>query len=156
MHQKIFYIYIFNKLTNDFYFNLTLGTPSQIIQTIWNMNQYSFKFYSNSFNENLSSSFKNISPSFRYNFDESNSAFIGEDIFYFLENNNNPFSDIMNFLKFEEGGKNYSFVGLQLPDYIADGLLIIIYILFIIINIKIMKKLQIIMVIYILGNILII
>ena len=115
--------FLYRLFTDDFYFNLTLGTPMQIMQTIWNMNQYSFKFYSNSFNESLSSSFKNISPSFRYNFDESNSAFIGEDIFYFLENNNNSFSDIMNFLKFEEGGKNYSFVGLQLPDYIADGLL---------------------------------
>ena len=115
--------FLYRLLTDDFYFNLTLGTPPQIIPTIWNMHQYSFKFYEKSFNENKSSSFKNISTSFWYNFDESNYAILCEDKFNFIDDNNNSFYNNLVFLKFEQGGKNYSLVGLQLPDYIEDDLL---------------------------------
>ena len=110
-------------LTDDTYFNLTLGTPPQIIPTIWNMNQYSFKFYNKSFYIDKSSSFKKLVPTFRYNFDESSDAILGQDIFYFIDDNNISFTTNLNFVKFEQGEKNYSFIGLQLPDYIVDDLL---------------------------------
>ena len=101
--------FFYRLFTDDIHFNLTLGTPPQIIPTIWNMNQYSFKFYNKSFNINKSSSFDD--------------AILGQDIFYFTEVNSISFNTKLNFLKFEQGEKNYSFVGLQLPDYIADDLL---------------------------------
>ena len=114
---------LFRLFTDDFYFNLTLGTPPQIIPTLWNMNQYSFKFYNSSFNQNKSSSFKNVSSSFNYNFDESNKAKICEDKFYFIDENNNSFSNLLSFMRFERGEENYSFIGLQVPNEIEDELL---------------------------------
>jgi hypothetical protein len=115
--------YMFRLFTDDLYFNLTIGTPPQIVPTIWNMEKYSFKFYNESFYKNNSSTFINISSTFRYSFDESCNAIMCEDLFHFTDVNNNSFSNIISFTKFEEGEKNYSFVGLQLPNYIADGLL---------------------------------
>ena len=61
--------FIYRLLTDDFYFNLTFGTPPQTIPNIWNMEKYSFKVYNRAFNFSKSSSLKNISSSFRYNFD---------------------------------------------------------------------------------------
>ena len=115
--------YIFRLFTDNFYFNLTLGTPPQIIPTIWNMHQYSFKLYNNSINKNNSSTFKNISEVFRYNFDESSNAIFCEEIFSFKDENNNSFSNIMSFMNLDVKEKNYGFVGLELPDYPEDGLL---------------------------------
>ncbi len=87
------------------------------------MNQYSFKLYNSSFNQNKSSSFKNISSRFNYNFDESNKAIICEDKSYFIDENNNSFSSLLSFMRFERGEENYSFIGLQVPNEIEDGLL---------------------------------
>ena len=115
--------YFFRLFTDDFYFNLTVGSPQQIISTIWNMNQYSFKFYNLSFNKEESSTFKNTSSLFRYNFDESSDAIMCEDKFYFIDENDNSFSNSLGFVKFEQGNKSYAFIGLQLPNTIADGLL---------------------------------
>ena len=77
------------------------------------MEKYSFKVYNKAFNITSSSSFKNISSSFRYNFDESNRGIMCEDIFYFFDENNNTFSNSLNFMKLELGKKNHSFIGLQ-------------------------------------------
>ena len=115
--------FMFRLFTDDLYFNLTVGTPTQIVPTIWNMEKYSFKFYNESFYKDKSSTFTNISDSFRYSFDESSNAIMCEDLFIFKDENNNTFSNLLSFTKFEEGNKNYSFVGLQLPNYIEDGLL---------------------------------
>ena len=115
--------FCYRLLTDDVYFNLTLGTPPQVIPAIWNMHQYSFKFYNSSFNINKSSSFKKLVPTFRYNFDESSDAILCQDKFYFTDDNNFSFTNNLNFVKFEQGDKNYSFVGLQIPDYLADELL---------------------------------
>ena len=65
------------------------------------MNLYSFKFYNKSFNINKSSSFKKLIPTFRYSYDESNDAILGQDIFYFTEVNNISFTTKLNFSKFE-------------------------------------------------------
>ena len=46
-----------------------------------------------------------------------------EDNFYFFDENNNTFSNSLNFMKLELGDKNYSFVGLQLPDNLEIDLL---------------------------------
>ena len=51
--------YFFRLFTDNYYFNLTVGSPKQIIPTIWNMNKYSFKFYNLSFNKEESYTFKN-------------------------------------------------------------------------------------------------
>ena len=40
--------FMFRLFTDDVYLNLTIGSPAQIIKTIWNMNKYSFKIYSSS------------------------------------------------------------------------------------------------------------
>ncbi len=113
---------LFRLFTDDYYFNLTLGTPSQIIPTLWNMDKYSYKFYNGSFNQNLSSSFRNISSKFRYNFDELDYAIMCEDNFYFEDENNNTLSSKLSFMQLENSEQNYSFVGLQVPDYIEDEL----------------------------------
>ena len=115
--------FFYRLLTDDFYFNLTIGTPIQIIPAIWNMHRYSFKIYNNSYNENKSLYFKNLTSPYLYNFDESNIALICQDIFHFIDEKNNSFSNELDFMLLLEGKKNYSFVGLQLPDYIADNLL---------------------------------
>ena len=52
--------FMFRLLTDDLYFNLTIGTPPQIIATIWNMNKYSFKIYSSSYNCNQSFTYKEL------------------------------------------------------------------------------------------------
>jgi len=113
--------YYFRLFTDDFYFNLTVGSPKQTIPTIWNMIQYSFKFYNLSFNKEESSTFKNTSSLYRYNFDESSNAIMCEDKFYFMDENDNSFSNSLGFVKFEEGNKSYAFIGLELPNTISDG-----------------------------------
>ena len=115
--------YFFRLFTDDYYFNLTVGSPPQTIPTIWNMEKYSFKFYNLSFNKEDSSTFKNTSDLFRYSFDESSDAIMCEDKFYFLDENDNSFSNSLNFVKFVEGNKNYAFVGLELPNAIVDNVL---------------------------------
>ena len=102
---------------------IIISIPKQIISTVWNKNQYSFKFYNLSFNKEESSTFKNTSSLFRYNFDESSDAIMCEDKFYFIDENDNSFSNSLGFVKFEQGNKSYAFIGLQLPNTIADGLL---------------------------------
>ena len=115
--------YFFRLFTDDFYLNLTVGSPKQTISTIWNMNQYSFKFYNLSFNKEESSTFKNTSSLYRYNFDESSDAIKCIDEFYFIDENDNSFSNYLDFVKFEQGNKSHAFIGLQLPNTIADGLI---------------------------------
>ena len=46
-----------------------------------------------------------------------------EDKFYFYDENNNTFSNLLNFMKLELGEKNYAFIGLQLPDNLEKELL---------------------------------
>ena len=87
------------------------------------MNKYSFKVYNKSFVKNIPSSFKNISSPFRYNYDESNRAIMLEDKFYFYNENNYTFSNLLNFMKLELGEKNYAFIGLQLSDNLEKELL---------------------------------
>ena len=113
--------FMFRLLTDDLYFNLTIGTPPQIIATIWNMNKYSFKIYSSSYNYNQSFTYKEL-KNFLYSFDEVKNAFLCEDNFYFFDENNQKFSSNFNFINIENKN-NYSFVGLQLPDFITDDLL---------------------------------
>jgi len=113
--------FMFRLLTDDLHFNLTIGSPPQIIPTIWNMNKYSFKIYSSSYNSNKSSSYKEI-KNFLYSFDEVKNAFLCEDNFYFFDENNQKFYCNFNFINIENKN-NYSFVGLQLPDVITDDLL---------------------------------
>ena len=114
--------FMFRLLTDDLYFNLTVGSPPQIIPTIWNMNKYSFKIYSGSYNFNKSNTYKEIKP-FVYSFDEVKKAFLCEDIFYFTDENNEIFSSIFNFINLENNNNNYSFIGLQLPEIISENLL---------------------------------
>ena len=118
--------FMFRLLTDDLYFNLTVGSPPQIIPTIWNMNKYSFKIYSGSYNFNKSNTYKEMKP-FVYSFDEVKKAFLCEDIFYFTDENNEIFSSIFNFINLENNNNNYSFIGLQLPEIISENLLIFYY-----------------------------
>jgi hypothetical protein len=115
--------YIFKILTDDLYINLTIGTPPQNINTIWNMNTYSFKIYSSSFNYNISSTYKNISSNFIYSFDEVKDALLCNDIFYFFDEYNNKYSKNFQFINIKNSEKNYSIIGLQLANIIADNLL---------------------------------
>ena len=117
--------FMFRLLTDDVYFNLKIGSPPQIIPTIWNMNQYSFKIYSSSFNSNKSKTYKNISESFLYKFDEFNDALYCKDIFYFTEENNDTIINEFKFVNINDENKNYSLIGLQLP-YMINNLLIFI------------------------------
>ena len=108
------------RLFDDFYFNLTLGTPPQIIPAIWDMGEHSFQLYNQSFNVNNSSSFKQISSAVLSQlYDKSKEAILCEDKFYFIDENNNSFSNMFNFVKLEYD-KNYAFVGLQLPNYLEN------------------------------------
>ena len=114
--------FMFRLLTDDLHFNLTIGSPPQIIPTIWNMNKYSFKIYSSSYNSNKSFSYKEI-KNFLYSFDEVKKAILCVDNFYFTDENNEISSYMLNFINLENNKNNYSFVGLQLPDVITDDLL---------------------------------
>ena len=114
--------FMFRLLTDDVYFNLTIGSAKQIINTIWNMNQYSFKIYNLSYNENKSNTFKKISENFLYSFDEVKNAITCEDDFYFINEKNTIFKSSFQFIKIYEN-KNYSFIGLQLPDITTNNLL---------------------------------
>ena len=109
------------RLFDDLYFNLTLGTPPQIIPAIWNMGLSNFHFYNQSL-LNKSSSFKNISSVWNHFYDESKKAILCEDKFYFIDENNNTFSNKINFVTIENE-KKYAFVGLQLPNYLENLLL---------------------------------
>ena len=99
--------FMFRLLTDDLYFNLTIGTPPQIIATIWNMNKYSFKIYSSSYNYNQSFTYKEL-KNFLYSFDEVKNAFLCEDNFYFYDENNQKFSSNFNFINIENKN-NYCF-----------------------------------------------
>ena len=115
--------FMFRLFTDDVYINLTIGSPPQIIKTIWNMNKYSFKIYSSSFNFNKSMTYKEISKPFLYSFDETSNALFFEDNFYFIDGNNKTFSNLFKFIKLENDKNNFSFIGLQLPGVLTDNLL---------------------------------
>ena len=116
--------YIFRLFSDDAYLNLTMGSPIQVIPTIWNMNKHSFKIYSNSYNYKQSITFKNISDKFIYSFDEISEAKISQDIFYFNDNNNISLSvNNFEFVLINNNQKNYSFIGLQLPGITTNDLL---------------------------------
>ena len=115
--------FMFRLLTDDVYFNLKIGSPPQMIPAIWNMNQYSFKIYNSSYNDYNSKTYKNISENFIYSFDEFSDATLCIDIFYFSEENNTSIKIPFKFINLKKGNKNYSFIGLQLPDMLADNLL---------------------------------
>ena len=116
--------FMFRLLTDDVYFYLKIGSPPQMIPAIWNMNQYSFKIYNSSYNGYNSKTYKNISENFIYSFDEFSDAILCIDIFYFSEENNTSIKIPFKFINLKKGNKNYSFIGLQLPDMLADNLLI--------------------------------
>ena len=115
--------FMFRLFTDDVYINLTIGSPPQIVKTIWNMNKYSFKIYSSSFNFNKSMTYKEISKPFLYSFDETSNALFFEDNFYFIDGNNKTFSNLFKFIKLENDKNNFSFIGLQLPGVLTDNLL---------------------------------
>ena len=115
--------FMFRLLTDNLYFNLTIASPPQIMPIIWNMNQYSFKIYSSSYNFNISQTFQNISEPFIYSFDEINNAILCKDIFYYYDENDNIIFNLFKFINIKEDKKNYSFVGLQLPNVVSDNIL---------------------------------
>ena len=115
--------FIYRLLTDDLYFNLRIGSPTKMIPAIWNMNQYSFKIYISSNEFNKSIHFNNISLPFIYSFDEVSDALFCKDIFYFFDEDNKTIFNPMKYMNIKNDKKNYSLVGLQLPDIIADNLL---------------------------------
>jgi len=115
--------FMYRLLTDDLYFNLTIGSPFKIIPAIWNMNQYSFKIYMSSNEFNKAINYNNISEPFVYSFDEVSDAIMCKNVFYFVDEDNKTVFNLMKYISIKNDEKNYSFVGLQLPDIIADNLL---------------------------------
>ena len=115
--------FMFRLLTDDLYLNLKIGSPPQIIPTIWKMDYYSFKIYNLSYNYSRSTTYQGISENFIYSFDEVSEALFCKDLFYFLDEYNNSIIRPFKYINIKNDKKNYSFIGLQLPDATTDNLI---------------------------------
>ena len=115
--------FMFRLLTDDLYLNLKIGSPPQIIPTIWKMDYYSFKIYNLSYNYSRSTTYQGISENFIYSFDEVSEALFCKDLFYFLDEYNNSIIRPFKYINIKNDKKNYSFIGLQLPDTTTDNLI---------------------------------